>query len=77
MFGVRDPIARGPHPRRCVVYKFFYVQAVIPAMSANPLGIYPHVYVSTWSVIRNLTFSDIYKILDNVALYVLMSVLAP
>ena len=22
MFGVRDPIPRGPHPRRCVVYKF-------------------------------------------------------
>ena len=46
-------------------------------MSANPLGIYPHVCVSTWSVIRTLTFSDIYKILDNVALYVLMSVLVP
>ena len=22
MFGVRDPIPRGPHPRKCVVYKF-------------------------------------------------------
>ena len=22
MFGVRDPIPRGSHPRRCVVYKF-------------------------------------------------------
>ena len=32
--------------------------------------------VSAWSVIGPLTFSDIYKILHNVALYVLMSVSA-
>ena len=46
------------------------------AMSANPLSIYPHVCVSAWSVIRTLTFSDIYKVLNTVALYALMSVLA-
>ena len=45
----------------------------MPAMSAKPLGIYPHTYVSTWSVIGTLTFSDIYIILHNVALFVLMS----
>ena len=32
--------------------------------------------VIAWSVIGPLTFSDIYKILPNVALYVLMSVSA-
>ena len=42
-------------------------------MLAKPLGIHPHVYVSTWSVIGPLTFSDIYIILHNVALFVLMS----
>ena len=47
----------------------------MPAMSAKPLDIYPHTYVSTWSVIGTLTFSDIYIILHNVALFVLMSVL--
>ena len=76
MFGVRDLIPRGPHPPYVCSLQVFYVQAVMPAMSANPLGIYPHVCVSTWSVMRTLTFSDIYKILDNVVLYVLMSVLA-
>ena len=48
----------------------------MPAMSAKPLGIYSHVCVSTWSVIGPLTVSDIYQILNNVALHVLMSVLA-
>ena len=37
---------------------------------AKPLDIYPHAYMSTWSVI-------IYIILHNVALFVLMSVLTP
>ena len=50
MFGVRDPIPRGPHPPYvCSLQVFMY-------RSANPLGIYPHVCVSTWSVIRTLTF---------------------
>ena len=44
---------------------------------AKPLDIYPHTYVSTWSVIGPLKFSDIYIILHNVALFVLMSVLTP
>ena len=48
----------------------------MPAMSAKPLGIYPQVCVSTWSVIGPLTASDINQILNNVALRVLMSVLA-
>ena len=33
-----------------------YVRAVVLAMSAKPLGIYPRAYVSTWSVIGPLTF---------------------
>ena len=45
-------------------------------MSEKPPGIYPHVCVSTWSVIGPLTFSDIYRIFHNDLLYVLMSVLA-
>ena len=48
----------------------------MPVTSAKPLGIYPLVWVSTWSVIGPLTVSDIYQILNNIALYVLMSVLA-
>ena len=48
----------------------------MPIMSAKPFGIYPHVCVSTWSVIEPLIFSDIYKILNNVVLNILMSVLA-
>ena len=45
-----------------VGFAIFYVQAVMPAMLAKPLGIYPHVCVSTWSVIEPLTFSNILKI---------------
>ena len=56
-----------------VWFTSFYVQAVIPTMLAKPLGIHPHVYVSTWSVIGPFTFSDIYIILHHVALFVLMS----
>ena len=59
-----------------VGFTIFYVQAVMPAMLAKPLGIYPHVCVSTWSVMEPLTFSNILKIPNNVTLYVLMSVLA-
>ena len=58
-----------------VKFTSFYVQAVMPVMSAKPLGIYPHVCMSTWSVIEPLTFSDIYKILNNVVLNILMNVL--
>ena len=57
-----------------VGFTSFYVQAVMPAMLAKPLGIYPHVCVSTWSVIEPLTFSNILKIPNNVALYVLMMI---
>ena len=56
-----------------VWFTSFYAQAVIPTKSVKPLFIHPHVYVSTWSVIGPLTFSDIYIILHNVALFVLMS----
>ena len=60
-----------------VWFTSFYVRALMPAMSAKPLDIYPHAYMSTWSMIGPLTFSDIYIILHNVALFVLMSVLTP
>ena len=56
-----------------VWFTSFYAQAVIPTKSVKPLFIHPNVYVSTWSVIGPLTFSDIYIILHNVALFVLMS----
>ena len=59
----------------CVVHKF-YVLTLLPAMSVKPISIYPHICKSSWSVIKTLTFSDIYKILHSVVLYVLMSVLA-
>ena len=42
-------------------------------MLVKPLSIYPHVHVSTWSVIGPLTLSDIYITLHNVALFVLIS----
>ena len=74
MFGMKDPIPRGPYVR--VWFTSFNVQAVMPAMSVKLLGIYPHVCMSTWSVIGPLTFSNICIILHNVALFVLMSVLA-
>ena len=48
----------------------------MPALSAKPLGVYPHVCENIWSVIGPLRVSDIKKILNNVARYVLMSVLA-
>ena len=48
----------------------------MPVRSAKPLGIYPQVCVSTWSVIEPLAFPNIYKVLNNLALYVLMGVLA-
>ena len=40
------------------------------SMSVESLDIYLHAYVSTWSVIGPLTFSDIYTILHSVALFV-------
>ena len=46
-----------------------------PTKLARPSGIYPDMCVSTWSVIGPLSFSNIYTILQNVTLYVLMSVL--
>ena len=69
MFGVKDP--RGL--RTCVLYKFLWASSNA-CYVGETLDIYPHVYVSTWSVIGPLTFSDIYIILHNVALFVLMSV---
>ena len=59
-----------------VKFTSFYVRAVMLAMSAKPLGIFLRACVSTWLVIGHLTVSDICKFLNNVALYVLMSVLA-
>lgn len=53
-----------------------YVRDVRLGISAKPRGIYSRVCVSTRLVIGPLTFSDIYKILNNVALYVLMNALA-
>ena len=50
IFYVKDPIPRGR-----VWFTSFYVRAVMPTMSAKPLDIYPHVYVSTWLVIGPLT----------------------
>ena len=73
MFGVKDPIPYGL--RTFVVYNF-YGRAALPAMPAKPSSIYPHVCVSTWSVIGSLTFSHLYIILHNVALFVLMGVSA-
>lgn len=53
------------------------VRALMPAMSTKPLRIFPHAYVSTWSVMGPLTSLDIlYKILSNAAFYVLMIILA-
>ena len=43
---------------------------VSDSMSVESLDIYLHAYVSTWSVIGPLTFSDIYTILHSVALFV-------
>ena len=63
-------------PLLSVKRSYYYVRAVMPPTSAKPLGIYQHVCGSSWSMIGPLTFSDIYKILNNAALYVLMSVIA-
>ena len=49
MFGVKDPIP-------CELLTSFYARAVMPAMSAKPLDIYPHANVSAWSVLGPLTF---------------------
>ena len=38
-----------------VWFTSFYVRAVMPTMSAKPLDIYLHAYVSTWLVIGPLT----------------------
>ena len=54
---------------------YHYVRAVIPARSAKPPGIYPHVCGSTWSL-KDLSHFQTFKTLSNAALYVLMSVLA-
>ena len=51
-----------------VCFTSFYVWVVMPAVLVKPFYIYPHVYVSTWSVIGPLTFSDIYTILHSVTL---------
>ena len=49
MFGVKDPIP-------CELLTSFYARAVMPAMSAKPLDIYPQANVSTWSALGLLTF---------------------
>ena len=59
LFGVKDPIpGRLRHGSRVVLR----VRAVMPVMSAKQPGIFPHACVSTWSVIRPLTFSNTYGI---------------
>ena len=59
-----------------VWYISFCVRAVVPAMSAKPPGIFPHAYMSTFSVIGPRTFLSIYKILNIAALYALVTVSA-
>ena len=46
MFGVKDPIP-------CELLTSFYAWAVMPAMSAKPLDIYPHANVSTSHILRH------------------------
>ena len=60
--------------KKCWLEKTNNCNRTMYAITRKPLGIYPHMCVSTWSVIRPLTLPDIYKILHNVA-HVLMSVL--
>lgn len=52
------------------------MKAAMPALSAKPVGIFPHACVSTMLVIRTVTSSDLYKILSNAALFVLMIISA-
>ena len=72
MFGVKDPIPRGL--RTCVVYKFLYAGCNACYVGETSRHLSTHVSERLVSV-GPLTFSDIYLILHNVALFVLMSVL--
>ena len=73
MFGVKDPIPRGL--RTCVLYKFLcadsnacYVCETPRHLSTRVGG---HLQLISDCILK---FSDIYIILHNVALFVLMSV---
>ena len=72
MFGVKDPIPRGL--RTCVVYKFLCEGSNACYVGETPRHLSTRVQEH---LIGPLTFSDIYMILHNVALFVLMSVLTP
>ena len=72
MFGVKDPIPRGL--RKCVVYKFLRQGSNACYVSEAPRHLSTRVQEH---LIGPLTFPDIYMILHNVALFVLMSVLTP
>ena len=74
MFGVKDPIPRGL--RTCVVYKFLCASCNACYVGETPRHLSTRVREH---LISNgpLIFSDIYIILHNVALFVLMSVVTP
>ena len=72
MFGVKDPIPRGL--RTCVVYKFLCAGSNACYVGETRRHLSTRVQEH---LIGPLTFSDIYMILHNVALFVLMSVLTP
>ena len=63
---VSDSMSAKPRHLSTRVRKYL----VSDSMSVESLDIYLHAYVSTWSVIGPLTFSDIYTILHSVALFV-------
>ena len=71
-FGAKDPIPRGL--RTCVVYKFLCEGSNAWYVGETPRHLSTRVQEH---LIGPLTFSDIYMILHNVALFVLMSVLTP
>ena len=71
LFGVIDPI---PGRLRSHVVCKFAQRAVMPIVSAKQPGIFPHACASTQSVIRPRTFSNIYRILNIVALCVQQTV---
>ena len=75
MFGVKDPMPLGLRTCVHVVNKFLCAGCTACCVGRTSRQ-YPRVLVSIWSIIGPLTFSDICKILNDVAPYVLISVLA-
>ena len=74
MFGVKDPIPHGL--LTCVVYKFLYACCNACYVGETPRHLTTRVREHLISI-GPLIFSDIYIILHNVALFVLMSVVTP